>query len=317
MVSLKIENVCKSYGKHTALQDVSLDIPDGTIFGLLGPNGAGKTTLIRIINQIIGADSGKIYLNGESLSKKHIATIGYMPEERGLYKKMKVGEQLLYLSRLKGLSNLEAKRRIIEWLERFEAAEWWDKKVESLSKGMAQKIQFISTIIHKPELLILDEPFSGFDPVNAELIKQEILKLRDEGTTIIFSSHRMESVEEICKHIGLIHHAKVLLQGEINEIKEQFRKREYSALIQNDSEVPPTLSSFNYDLLESKMQVSGRWQVRFKAENGNSMPNSIIQNISKTGQVLSFSEVFPTVHDIFITLVKGKKDAKDLTDYSA
>ena len=218
---LEINSVSKSYSNHLALDDVSLAVPEGQIFGLLGPNGAGKTSLIRIINQITMPDKGTLLFNGQLLNSNHISQIGYLPEERGLYKKMKVGEQALYLAQLKGLSEKEAKKALKIWFERFEITPWWNKKVEELSKGMAQKIQFITTVLHQPKLLIFDEPFSGFDPINATLIKDEILRLKAKGTSIIFSTHRMESVEELCDHIALIDQSKKILDGPINQIKEQ------------------------------------------------------------------------------------------------
>ena len=221
---IEVKDVVKSFGDYVALDKINLSIPAGSVYGLLGPNGAGKTTLMRIVNQITAPDSGKILFNNEKLSKKHIKEIGYMPEERGLYKKMKVGEQALYLAQLKGLKYNEALKRLKKWFEKLEIIDWWDKKVEELSKGMAQKIQFIVTVMHSPKLLIFDEPFSGFDPVNASIIKEEILTLSKSGTTIIFSTHRMESVEEICTHIALINKSRTILDGSINQIKKQFHK---------------------------------------------------------------------------------------------
>ena len=221
------KNVAKLYSGHVALSDVSISVKKGSIFGLLGPNGAGKTSLIRIINQITHPDSGELFFNGKPLDEKHLGRIGYLPEERGLYKKMKVGEQLLYLAQLKGMPKKEALQKLKFWFERFEIQAWWEKKVEELSKGMAQKIQFIVTVLHEPELLILDEPFSGFDPINTNLIKEEILRLRENGTSIIFSTHNMESVEELCDHIALINKSKVILDGEVNEIRSRFKNHEY------------------------------------------------------------------------------------------
>ena len=220
---LEVKNVVKTYGDFTALNNVSLNIPKESVFGLLGPNGAGKTSLIRIINQITLPDSGLILLDGEALAPKHIAHIGYLPEERGLYKSMKVGEQALYLAQLKGMSKHEAKKRLKYWFEKFDIAAWWDKKIEELSKGMAQKVQFIVTVLHQPKLLIFDEPFSGFDPINAQLIAKEILQLRHEGATIIFSTHRMESVEEMCDEIALIDKSNKILDGKLDDIKRTFK----------------------------------------------------------------------------------------------
>ena len=220
---LEVKNVVKQYGEYTALNSVSLNVPEGSIYGLLGPNGAGKTSLIRIINQITLPDAGEIILNGESLNPNHISMIGYMPEERGLYKSMKVGEQCLYLAQLKGMSKQEAKKQLKYWFEKFEIETWWDKKLQELSKGMAQKVQFIVTVLHNPKLLILDEPFSGFDPVNANLIKDEIIELNKKGTSIIFSTHRMESVEEMCDYIALIHKSNKLIEGKLEDVKREFR----------------------------------------------------------------------------------------------
>ncbi|MFM8743821.1 MAG: ABC transporter ATP-binding protein, partial [Cytophagales bacterium] len=227
MEALLVKDVSKQYSQHKALDNVSVNIPEKTIFGLLGPNGAGKTTLIRIINQIINADGGEILVFGEKLKPQHIEIIGYLPEERGLYKKMKVGDQLLYLAQLKGLSRQDALAKIKVWFEKFEIKDWWHKKVEDLSKGMAQKVQFISTVLHEPKLIILDEPFSGFDPVNAQLITEKILELKENGSTIIFSTHRMETVESLCDHIALINKSKKILEGPKKQVKEQFRSNTF------------------------------------------------------------------------------------------
>ena len=234
---LTVENVCKNYGNFTALNNVSISVPKGSVFGLLGPNGAGKTSLIRIINQITLPDSGSIFLDGEKLQPHHVHQIGYLPEERGLYKSMKVGEQALYLAQLKGLSESEAKKKLKYWFEKFEISDWWNKKIQELSKGMAQKVQFIVTVLHSPKLLIFDEPFSGFDPINANLIKDEILQLRDEGASIIFSTHRMESVEELCDYIALIDKSNKIIDGKLLEIKQQFKTNEFEVgLITNSKE---------------------------------------------------------------------------------
>jgi ABC-2 type transport system ATP-binding protein len=228
---LKIENIVKQYENHIALNDVSLTVPQGSVFGLLGPNGAGKTSLIRIVNQITAPDSGVVYFKGEKLKPEHISLIGYLPEERGLYKKMEIGEQILYLAQLKGLTKSESIKRAKYWFEKMEIESWWTKKVEELSKGMQQKVQFIATIIHEPELLILDEPFSGFDPVNADIIKNEFLELNKKGTTIIFSSHRMESVEQLCDHIALIDKSKKILEGKVVDIRNQYKNNTYRVII--------------------------------------------------------------------------------------
>ena len=240
---LEVQNVVKQYGDYTALNNVSLQVPKGSIYGLLGPNGAGKTSLIRIINQITMPDSGVVLLDGEKLKPEHVQYIGYMPEERGLYKTMKVGEQCLYLAQLKGLSKAEAKRELDYWFDRLEIQGWWNKKMQELSKGMAQKIQFVVTVLHKPKLLILDEPFSGFDPVNANLIKDEIIELNRKGTSVIFSTHRMESVEEMCDHIALIHKSNKLIEGKLSDVKRQFRTNEYEVGILTDN-----IEGLMYDL---------------------------------------------------------------------
>ena len=232
---LTVENVTKTYGNYTALNNVSIAIPKGSIFGLLGPNGAGKTSLIRIINQITLPDSGTILLDGEKLQPNHVQQIGYLPEERGLYKSMKVGEQALYLAQLKGLSEAEARKKLNYWFEKFEITDWWNKKIQELSKGMAQKVQFIVTVLHSPKLLIFDEPFSGFDPVNANLIKDEILQLRNEGASIIFSTHRMESVEELCDNIALIHKSNKIIDGKLDEIKQQFKTNQFEVGLITDT----------------------------------------------------------------------------------
>jgi len=257
---LTVENVSKNYGSFTALNNISISVPEGSVFGLLGPNGAGKTSLIRIINQITLPDSGTIYLDGEKLQPHHIQNIGYLPEERGLYKSMKVGEQALYLAQLKGMSKSEAKKKLHYWFEKFEITDWWNKKIQELSKGMAQKVQFIVTVLHTPKLLIFDEPFSGFDPINANLIKDEILKLRDEGASIIFSTHRMESVEELCDYIALIDKSNKILDGKLNDIKQEFRTNQFEVgLISENKEelffeieskfkVQKSKNSFNNDL---------------------------------------------------------------------
>ena len=248
MEALTAKNVTKRYTNHLALDEVSLTIPAQTIFGLLGPNGAGKTTLIRIINQIINSDSGEISIFGERLQPKHIGTIGYLPEERGLYKKLKVGEQLIYLAQLKGLSRKDAVEKSKAWMKKFEITDWWNKKVEDLSKGMAQKVQFISTVMHEPRLIILDEPFSGFDPVNAQLITQEILELKEKGCTIIFSTHRMETVEDLCDHIALIDKSKKILEGSKKQVKETYRTNTYTV----EHKGSFNLSSPNYELIEQR-----------------------------------------------------------------
>lgn len=286
----------KQYAGHRALDGVSLDIPEGTVYGLLGPNGAGKTTLIRIINCITAPDSGEVLLKGKKLQLEDVRNIGYLPEERGLYKKMKVGEQAVYLARLKGMSKADARKSLKFWFEKFEIQDWWDKKVEELSKGMAQKVQFITTILHKPELLIFDEPFSGFDPVNADLMKREILELRDQGATIIFSTHNMESVEELCENISLVNKAKVVLQGNVAEIRASHA---------SDTLFVKTADAVTLENCEiiSQIQKNGVFETTLKKHNGKSN-NEILQEIIAQTQVYSFDELLPTMNDIFIRTVK-------------
>lgn len=300
MEALTAKNVTKRYTNHLALDNVSLSIPAQTIFGLLGPNGAGKTTLIRIINQIINSDSGEIDIFGERLQPKHIGAIGYLPEERGLYKKLKVGEQLVYLARLKGLSRKEALEKSKAWVKKFEVTDWWTKKVEDLSKGMAQKVQFISTVMHEPRLIILDEPFSGFDPVNAQLITQEILELKDKGCTIIFSTHRMETVEDLCDHIALIDKSKKILEGSKKQVKETYRSNTYRV----EHKGFLTISSPNYELLEQKNVEDTFYKSVIRVSNGTS-PNKLIRDLTELTEVHSFVEKIPTMSEIFIGLVKG------------
>lgn len=300
MEALTAKNVTKRYTNHLALDNVSLTIPAKTIFGLLGPNGAGKTTFIRIINQIINSDGGEITIFGERLQPKHIETIGYLPEERGLYKKLKVGEQLIYLARLKGLSRKDAVEKSKAWVKKFEVTDWWNKKVEDLSKGMAQKVQFISTVMHEPRLIILDEPFSGFDPVNAQLITQEILELKEKGCTIIFSTHRMETVEDLCDHIALIDKSKKILEGSKKQVKQTYRSNTY--WVEHKGSLPP--SSLNYQLIEQRSLEDGFFKSVIKVNNGTS-PNILIRDLTELTEVHSFVEKIPTMSEIFISLVKG------------
>ncbi len=298
---LEAKGITKNYAQHTALKNVSIDIPKQSIFGLLGPNGAGKTTLIRIINQIIMCDAGEIRINGELLSPKHVKVIGYLPEERGLYKKMKVGEQLMYLAQLKGMKSAEARKRIKHWLEKLELSAWATKKVEDLSKGMAQKIQFIATVMHEPELLILDEPFSGFDPVNANLIKDEIFELRDKGATVIFSTHRMESVEQLCDHIALINHAEKILDGSKKDIKLSHRMNQYEVIFKGD--LPERPGAFQ--VLSREISELGMNKVIVEANDKTASPNDILETLISDIELHSFSEVIPSINDIFINIVKG------------
>jgi ABC-2 type transport system ATP-binding protein len=300
---LEVKNVVKQYGEYTALNEVSLSVPKGSIYGLLGPNGAGKTSLIRIINQITMPDSGEIILDGEKLNPSHVSTIGYMPEERGLYKTMKVGEQCLYLAQLKGLSKAEAKRELEYWFERLEIQGWWNKKMQELSKGMAQKVQFVVTVLHKPKLLILDEPFSGFDPVNANLIKDEIIELNRKGTSVIFSTHRMESVEEMCDHIALIHKSNKLIEGKLTDVKKQFRTNEYEVGI-----LTSNIEGLMYDLsqkftLSQTDFKSLHDELKLQINLGNSTPNELLSTLVQRGQVTHFVEKIPSVNDIFIKTV--------------
>lgn len=307
MSNLLVANsVSKSFGNFKALNNVSISVPTGSIFGLLGPNGAGKTTLIRIINQITMPDEGSVMLDGDALQPHHIQDIGYLPEERGLYKSMKVGEQALYLAQLKGLSKSVAKERLKYWFDKLDIGDWWNKKIQELSKGQAQKIQFIVTVLHQPKLLIFDEPFSGFDPINANLIKDEILQLRDEGATVIFSTHRMESVEELCDHIALIHESNKILDGKLTDIKRQFKTNTFEVGLQTDNvdevtrlikdkfEVfPATFKNLNDDL---KLNIK---------LNTNDTSNDLLSFLTSKAEVHHFVEVVPSANDIFIQTVKN------------
>ncbi|WP_340154887.1 ABC transporter ATP-binding protein [uncultured Winogradskyella sp.] len=303
---LVANSVSKNFGKFKALNEVSIAVPKGSIFGLLGPNGAGKTTLIRIINQITMPDSGTVHLDGLPLKAEHIRDIGYLPEERGLYKSMKVGEQCLYLAQLKGLSKTEARKRLKYWFEKLEIGDWWNKKIQELSKGQAQKIQFIVTVLHQPKLLIFDEPFSGFDPINANLIKDEILQLREEGATVIFSTHRMESVEELCDHIALIHKSNKILDGKLNDIKRQNKTNTFQvglesldkdrvfAEIQDKFEVlPATFKNLNDDI---KLNIK---------LGDHTSPNDLLSFLTSKAEVHHFVEVIPSASDIFIQTIKN------------
>jgi ABC-2 type transport system ATP-binding protein len=296
--------VTKRYAEHTALDAVNINIPEQSIYGLLGPNGAGKTTLIRIINQIINADQGEVKIFGEPLSPKHIEMIGYLPEERGLYKKMKVGDQLLYLAQLKGLSRKDALAKIKHWLEKFEIKDWWHKKVEDLSKGMAQKVQFISTVLHEPKLIILDEPFSGFDPVNAQLITENILELKANGSTIIFSTHRMETVESLCDYIALINKSKKILEGPKKQVKDQYRSNTF-IVEHNGNHL--NLAPEKYSIVSQKPVDDNIFSTSIKI-NDASKGNELIRLLVDQTEIHSFQEKLPTMADIFIGLVKGEGD---------
>ncbi|AGC77452.1 ABC-2 type transport system ATP-binding protein [Nonlabens dokdonensis] len=303
--ALEAIQIKKVYGDYTALNNVSISVPKGSVYGLLGPNGAGKTSLIRIINQITMPDSGQILLNGSALEPRHIEDIGYMPEERGLYKSMKVGEQCIYLAQLKGLTKAQAKERLTYWFERLGIEGWWNKKLQELSKGMAQKVQFIVTVLHEPSLLIFDEPFSGFDPVNANLIKDEILKLRDDGATIIFSTHRMESVEEMCDHIALINKSNLVLEGKLSDVKQQYRDRNYAVSLicdHNDAAFQQIPQEFN----PKPIRLSGldnTLDFQIKIPTDIDIP-SAINRLTQIGELTHFSEVIPSVNDIFIQTVQ-------------
>jgi ABC-2 type transport system ATP-binding protein len=299
------KEVTKRYQDHTALNKVSLSVPEQTIFGLLGPNGAGKTSLIRIINQITAPDSGEILINGEKLNQKHIEQIGYLPEERGLYKKMKVGEQAMYLAQLKGMSKRDAKRELLAWFDKFEIGGWWNKTVEELSKGMAQKIQFIITVLHKPKILILDEPFSGFDPINANLIKDEILKLKDDGATIFLSTHNMGSVEEICDNIALINKSNKVLDGKVSDVKKEFSKNVFDINFGGNMIGFANALWTNFELInkESFDQNNHRATVKLLGESKlNGLLKSLIENDI---QIKDVQEQIPTMSEIFIEVVNS------------
>jgi ABC-2 type transport system ATP-binding protein len=303
---LEVNKVVKQYGDYVALNEVSLTVPRGSIYGLLGPNGAGKTSLIRIINQITLPDRGEIILDGEKLQPKHVQYIGYLPEERGLYTSMKVGEQCLYLAQMKGLSKAEAKKQLEYWFEKLEIQGWWNKKIQELSKGMAQKIQFVVCVLHKPKLLIFDEPFSGFDPVNATIIKDEILGLREAGATIIFSTHRMESVEELCDHIALIHKSNKLIEGRLDDVKRQFKTNSFEVGIVSDN-----VEGLMYDITQKFTVVPANFkslgkELKLEIQLGNALPNELLQVLTQRGQVTHFVEKIPSVNDIFIQTVSEK-----------
>ncbi len=298
---LTANNIVKKYAHHTALNDVSIEVPKQSIFGLLGPNGAGKTSLIRIINQITGPDAGELFFEGQKLNPNHTAQIGYLPEERGLYKKMAVGEQAMYLAQLKGLKKKEAKILLTEWFKKFDILNWWDKKVEELSKGMQQKVQFIVTVLHKPKLVILDEPFSGFDPINANLIKEEILKLREEGTTVIFSTHNMSSVEELCDHIALINKSKKILDGSVKEIQKNYRNNSYEISYAGSAVAFANALWTGATIIEQskedelhKVKIEIRKDVKL---------NNILQAVLPVIEIHSVNEIIPSMNEIFIRKV--------------
>lgn len=301
MALFEAKNVTKQYGTQLALDDVSISVPEQSIFGLLGPNGAGKTTLIRIINQITGPDSGELYLNGRRLKPEDVMTIGYLPEERGLYKKMKVGEQALYFAQLKGLPKPEAMKRLRYWFRKLDMIDWWGKKVEELSKGMQQKVQFITTILHEPKLLIFDEPFTGFDPVNTNIIKNEILFLREKGATIIFSTHNMGSVEELCDNITLINKAKTILEGSVQEIRKQWAGNEYEIVFEGKAE----LENSDRLIILNRQNDNNKTMFRFKTTEKVST-NDILFSAVKSGNIISFNPALPSMNEIFIRVVESR-----------
>ena len=306
MTKITVNEVSKKYADHVALDRMCIDIPEHCIYGLLGPNGAGKTTLIRILNQITAPDSGEVIINGEKLSQKHITQIGYLPEERGLYKKMKVGEQAIYLAELKGIKKAEAQKRLKTWFEKFEIGNWWDKKVEELSKGMQQKIQFVTTIIHEPEILIFDEPFSGFDPINANLLKEAILDLRDKGATILLSTHNMASVEELCDSITLINKGRSILQGRVGDIKRQHDTHQREIIIRTDDIQPIFALGDTYNNIKVEpTDVHDEVKLTTFSES----PNELLKQLLQIGQLVSYKEMLPSMNDIFIQEVQSKNQA--------
>lgn len=305
MYKLQALDVTKRYDKFMALDRVSIEIPNQSIYGLLGPNGAGKTTLIRIINMISAADGGRILLEGKPIRQEDIIKIGYLPEERGLYKKMKVGEQALYLARLKGMTAHDARSRLKYWFEKFEMDSWWNKKVEDLSKGMQQKVQFIVTILHDPKLLIFDEPFSGFDPINVNLLKEEILNLQKQGATIIFSTHNMASVEELCDHIALINRGKKILSGEIHAIKEENKSHLFELAYRTETKLESLLNQQQFSIIENKLDHNHQI-ARIKMLDTSVRSNDLLNQIISGVEIISFREILPSINDIFIREVSGK-----------
>ena len=312
MSAVKVNAVSKEFSGHMALNEVSIDVPKKSIFGLLGPNGAGKTTLIRIINQITAPDSGNILLFGKKLKPEHVGLIGYLPEERGLYRKMKVGEQCLYLAQLKGMSKSEAKKKLNKWFDRLEISAWWDKKVEELSKGMAQKIQFVTTVLHEPKLLILDEPFSGFDPINVEIIRSEILRLRNKGATVMLSTHNMGSVEKMCDDIALIENAKVILNGSVNQVKDQFDPKCFNLRMTGNMISFTNALWTNFELVEKKSDGDNHHCV-VKLLNGKTL-NDLLGVSIPVVQIHEVEKVNPSMHDIFIESVARAKNREELVE---
>lgn len=309
---IEINNVSKTYGNYKALNNISIKVPRQSIYGLLGPNGAGKTTLIRMLNQITAPDEGEIIFDGEKLNRNHISHIGYLPEERGLYKTMKVGEQAIYLAQLKGVSYKDAEKRLKQWFKKFDILSWWDRKVEELSKGMQQKIQFIVTVIHNPKLLIFDEPFSGFDPINVNLLKKEILELRDKGATIIFSTHNMASVEELCDNIMLINKGQKVLEGSVYQIKQDFKDNKFEIKLRIEEESNSQIFKFSdsqvlpegFNLESEKTDNNGELELIVSADKDIN-PNILINYLSEKGTIVSYRELLPSMNDIFINQVNS------------
>ena len=300
---VEVKDVVKDYDKHRALDHVSMEVPEGCIYGLLGPNGAGKTSLIRIINQITKPDSGEILLNGRPLRPEDVRNMGYLPEERGLYKKMKVADQIMYLAQLKGMARKDVETEMNVWFERFDLMDWRNKKVEALSKGMAQKVQFIATVIHRPKLLIFDEPFSGFDPVNAEILKREILRLRDNGSTILFSTHNMGSVEEVCERISLINHSKVVLEGDVNDVRHRFKKHIYAVNVREEVVLPePGMFTLEPDVAKRPGDTS-----TFIRLNAGVNVKDVIACLNEKYELTGFHEILPSMHEVFIEAVNGNE----------
>jgi len=308
MSIFRAEHIVKDYSNLRALDDVSIDVQEGKIFGLLGPNGAGKTTLIRIINQIIGPDNGKLYFKDQPLSANHISCIGYLPEERGLYRKMKVGEQAVYLAQLKGLSKKDAVDRLKKWFDVFGMNDWWNRNVESLSKGMQQKVQFVATVLHEPELLILDEPFSGFDPINAEQVKQEILKLRDNGTTIILSTHNMSSVEELCDDIALINKSEKILGGNLQDVRKQYGSNRFELIFSGNYNKIVAAWTTKYKIIEHS-EINGKSKVIIEL-NEDVQSNDLVKQLMEAGNIISFQELLPSMNQIFIKAVEEHAESK-------
>jgi ABC-2 type transport system ATP-binding protein len=301
MALFEAKNVTKQYGDNLALDSVSISVPEQCIYGLLGPNGAGKTTLIRIINQITGPDSGELFLNGKKLMPQDIQSIGYLPEERGLYKKMKVGEQALYFAQLKGLTKSEAMKRLRYWFRKLDIVDWWGKKVEELSKGMQQKVQFVTTVLHEPKLLIFDEPFTGFDPLNTQIVKNEILFLRDRGATIIFSTHNMASVEELCDNITLIDKAKTILEGSVDEIRSNWAANEFDLVYKGDVKIE---GNGHYNILSQKTE-NDKSTIRLKTTQKIDT-NEMLQILMRSGSILSFNPALPSMNEIFIRVIESR-----------